>query len=315
MIRTAFFGTPAIAVPALEALASSTEVVGVVCQPDRPAGRGLKLAACAVKQAAERLGLPVHQPTKVKTGNLDEWLSGRGVEVAVVLAYGRILPERVLKAPRFGCLNLHASLLPKYRGAAPINWAIINGETETGISLMQMDVGLDTGPVFSIRRCPIAPEDTAAQVAEAIAELARLVILTDIPSVLAGDATATPQDHRAATHAPPLQPADSVVDFYASAEEIHNRVRGLAPKPGAFCFVNGKRLKLLEVRCSVWERPKDAEPGCIIACEKGLILVQTGTRPLEILRAQLEGRKALDAPQLVNGRVLRLSQNLEGRRS
>jgi hypothetical protein len=178
-MRTVFFGTPDIAVPALQALAETTELVGVVCQPDRPSGRGLALHEPPVKVAARELGMEAHQPVKVKTGNLDAWLRERSPDVAVVLAYGRILPKAVLEAPRRGCMNLHASLLPRWRGAAPINWAIVHGDPETGISLMQMDEGLDTGPVYAMRSIRIGPEETAGELAERIAELAGVVVRED----------------------------------------------------------------------------------------------------------------------------------------
>ncbi len=160
-MRALFFGTPSIAVPALEALHAIASVVGVVCQPDKPAGRGLELRAPPVKARALELGLTVVQPAKIRTPELASWVRDAGADVALVIAYGRILPPAVLEGPRRGCLNLHASILPKYRGAAPITWAVVRGEAETGISLMQMDEGMDTGPVFSIHRTPIGPETTA----------------------------------------------------------------------------------------------------------------------------------------------------------
>jgi methionyl-tRNA formyltransferase len=175
-VRAVFFGTPAIAVPALEALCERAEVVAVVCQPDRPAGRGLSLAAPEVKVAAERLGLPVHQPTKIKNDEFLGWLRGLEADVALVIAYGRILPPAVLAAPRRGCVNLHASLLPRFRGAAPIQWAIVRGESETGISLMQMDEGCDTGPVFLRRAIAIGENETAGELAPRLAALAAEVV-------------------------------------------------------------------------------------------------------------------------------------------
>src|SRR5450432_2108021 len=183
-VRAVFFGTPAIAVPALRALAEVAEIVGVVCQPDRPAGRGLKLQPPAVKTAALELGYAVHQPVKVKTGNLDQWLSDRAPDVALVLAYGRILPSAVLSAPRRGCMNLHASLLPRWRGAAPINWSIMHGDHETGVCLMQMDEGLDTGPVYARRAIAIGDQETAGELAERLAatsaQLVREVLAREI---------------------------------------------------------------------------------------------------------------------------------------
>jgi methionyl-tRNA formyltransferase len=181
-MRALFFGTPDIAVPSLRALATVADIVAVVCQPDRPAGRGLKLQAPAVKQAAVELGLPVMQPSKIRTPEFLAWITDRRADVALVLAYGRILPPTVLKAPVCGCLNLHASILPRYRGAAPINWAIVRGETETGMSLMQMDEGLDTGPVFTVRRVPIGENETAGELGVRLGALAAdLVTITPRP--------------------------------------------------------------------------------------------------------------------------------------
>lgn len=301
-IRSVFFGTPAIAVPALRALAETTELVAVVCQPDRPAGRGLALAEPAVKQAASALGLLVHQPTKVRTGELESWLRGQGADVAVVLAYGRILPEGVLGAPRLGCLNLHASLLPKYRGAAPINWAIANGETETGVSLMQMDAGLDTGPVFLERRLPIGPDETAGELAERIAELAALVVRQDLGRVLSGEVVARPQDEARATHAPLITKEHTRIDWSRPALELVNLVRAMAPRPGAHTSLRGKHLRVTRARLG-----REAAPGAPGSVALGIgreLLVATGTGSFEILRAQLEGKKELAAADLLNGRQL-----------
>lgn len=301
-IRSVFFGTPAIAVAALEALHETTQVVAVVCQPDRPAGRGLGLSQPAVKVAAVRLGLPVHQPAKVKTGELERWLRQLAPDVAVVMAYGRILPEGVLAAPRLGCVNLHASLLPKYRGAAPINWAIAGGETETGISLMQMDAGLDTGPVFATRTLPIGPDETAGELAERLAALAAEVVREDLPRVARGELTAAPQDESQATHAPLIDKQHTRVDWARSAREIVDLVRGMAPRPAAHTTVRGKHLKLTRARVSTQSAP--GAPGTV---ELGIgreLLVATGSGSLEIVRAQLEGKKELGAADLLNGRAL-----------
>ncbi|HVU01171.1 MAG TPA: methionyl-tRNA formyltransferase [Polyangiaceae bacterium] len=308
-MRTLFFGTPDIAVPALRALAETTTLVGVVCQPDRPAGRGLELAEPAVKRAARELGVEVHQPVKVKTGNLHEWIAERNVDVAVVLAYGRILPAAVLEAPKRGCLNLHASILPRYRGAAPIQWAIIRGETETGISLMQMDEGLDTGPVFSVRRIPIAPEDDAGTLTEKLAALAAAVVREDLPRALSGTATAMPQDPALATHAPPLTREHGRIDFAADAGSIVNLVRGLSPRPSATTTVSGKLLKVLAARvASGTERL--GEPGAVVRAEKGALWVAAGRGAVELVRAQLEGKKAVSGADLVNGRAVKLGDVL-----
>jgi len=301
-IRSVFFGTPAISVPALKALAEVTTLVGVVCQPDRPAGRGLSLSEPAVKRAARELGIEVYQPTKVKTGELSSWLREQHADVAVVLAYGRILPPPVLSAPRLGCLNLHASLLPKYRGAAPINWCIVNGESETGVALMQMDEGLDTGPVCCARRMGIGPEETAGELAERIAELCAQVVREDLARALSGEVVPTPQDHAQATHAPPITREHTQIDWTRAARDIVNLVRGMAPRPGAHTQVRGKRLRLAQARVS--DQTLDGEPGRVGLGIGRELLVATGAGTVEIQRAQLEGKKELAALDLLNGRSL-----------
>lgn len=306
--RAVFFGTPEIAVPALRALLEVSEVVGVVCQPDRPSGRGMRLRPPAVKSAALEHGLEVFQPVRVRTGELEAWVRERSPDVAVVLAYGRILPPGVLTAPRRGCLNLHASLLPRYRGAAPIQWAIIEGETETGVSLMQMDEGLDTGPVLAQRRLDIRPDETAGELAERIAELAAEVTRLDVPRAVAGELEARPQDAERATHARPLTRADEALDFTDSARRLAGRVNGLSPRPGAHALLRraaapeaSAKLKVLRARPS-FDAP-GVPPGRVLV-RSPRILVGTGDGLLEILEAQLEGRRALAARDLVNGRVL-----------
>jgi methionyl-tRNA formyltransferase len=301
-MRTVFFGTPALAVPALAALAETSDLVGVVCQPDRPSGRGLSLRAPPVKSAALELGVEVHQPVKVKTGTLDQWLAERRADVAVVLAYGRILPPAVLDAPRRGCMNLHASLLPRYRGAAPINWAIIEGETQTGISLMQMDAGLDTGPVYSTRSIEVGPKETAGELSERIAELAAMVVRRDLARAVSGELTAVPQDPTRATRAPPLTAEHCRLSFDAPAIDIVNRIRGLAPRPGAFTTVRGKRLKVTQALPS--DLPATGPPGRVTVWDKHRVLVATGEGTLELVRGQLEGRRELGARDLANGRAL-----------
>lgn len=308
MPRSVFFGTPAIAVPALRALHETTELVALVCQPDRPAGRGMALAEPATKQVAKELGLEVHQPVKVRTGNLDAWLAERRIDVAVVMAYGRILPPQVLRAPEHGCVNLHASLLPKYRGAAPINWCIARGETETGVSLMQMDEGLDTGPVFCTRRIGIGEAETAGELALRIAELSAVVVREDLPRVLAGELLATPQDHALATHAPPINREHTEIDWTASARDIVNLVRGMSPRPGAHTSVRGKRLRIARARLAREEAA--GSPGQVVFGIGKELLVVTGRGTVELQRAQLEGRKELDAVDLVNGRALGPSDRL-----
>lgn len=299
--RSVFFGTPEIAVAALNALHEVSDVVGVVTQPDRPSGRGLELTPPAVKRRALELGMNVTQPAKVRTGELRNWLEALRADVFVVLAYGRILPPDVLAVPPRGALNLHASLLPKYRGAAPIQWCIVRGETETGISLMQMDEGLDTGAVLSRHAIPIGEEETAGELAERLSALAAEVVKSDLPKVMRGELTAEPQDHAQATHAPPLERENGRVSFDRPAREIANLVRGLWPKPGAFTSVGDKTLRLVKVRARA--AALDAPPGSVVILS-GTPWVATAGGALEILQAKLEGKRESSGRDLVNGRVL-----------
>lgn len=308
-MRSVFFGTPEIAVPALRALAATSDVVGVICQPDRPRGRGLRVQAPPVKLAALELGLQVHQPVKVKTGTLHEWLAERRPDVALVMAYGRILPAQVLAVPRRGCVNLHASLLPKYRGAAPIQWAIIQGETETGVSLMQMDAGMDTGPVFAMRRLAVGSDETAGELAARLALLAAEMVQQDLARAVSGELTPAPQDETQASYAPPLRAKDTEIDWSAAAQRVVNRVRGLTPRPGAHSSIRGKRLNLLGVRAA--SQSVAGPPGTVRVVERR-VFVAAADGAVEILRAQLEGRKPLNAADLINGRALADGDRLDG---
>lgn len=302
--RALFFGTPAIAVPSLLALHDVCEVVGVVCQPDRPAGRDLSLRPPETKLAAERLGLPVHQPLKVRTEEFSRWVADQKADLAVVLAYGRILTPAVLAGPRLGCVNLHASLLPAYRGAAPINWAIVRGETETGFCLMQMDEGLDTGPVYTRRRIAIGPDETGGELFVRMGELGATMVREDVPKLLRGELVAEPQDHAKATHAPPLSRELGLVDWAKPAAEIHDLVRGLHPWPGAHSTLKGKSFKLL-TSARTDEAPVPSAPlGTIHLVGRKRVLVACGQGWLEIVRGQLEGRKPLAAVDLIAGRSL-----------
>jgi methionyl-tRNA formyltransferase len=309
MMRAIFFGTPAIAVPALDALASVATIVGVVCQPDRPAGRGLALRPPPVKVRALELGLAVVQPTTIRTEPFAAWMAQASADVALVMAYGRILPKPVLTAPRRGCMNLHASLLPKYRGAAPIAWAIVNGERETGISLMQMDEGCDTGPVYSRHALSITETMTAADLAEELGRLAAAVVRSDLARAVRGEIEPVAQVDRDATLARMLTKADGHVDWARSAREVHNHVRGMTPWPGAVTTSEGKTLKLLEARVAK-ETGDLGEPGLVLSEDPRAIVVACGAGALQIVRAQLEGRKPLDAAELLSGRAVTIGGRL-----
>jgi methionyl-tRNA formyltransferase len=303
VVRALFFGTPEIAVPSLQALADIADVVGVVCQPDRPAGRGLKLQSPAVKNAALARGMLVAQPEKIKTPDFAGWVGEQKADFALVLAYGRILPPAVLAGPRRGFLNLHASILPRYRGAAPISWSILQGERITGISLMQVDEGLDTGPVYTARTTEIGDDETAGELSSRLALLAAAIVREDLPRALSGELTAAAQDPEKATHAPPLAKRDGQIAWEKPAETVHNHVRGMTPWPGAFTRVDGKLLKILATRRSPFPA-KGAPPGPLVMAEPGAVIAACLDGSIEILRAQLEGRLALSARALVAGRVL-----------
>ena len=308
-MRALFFGTPSIAVPALSALAEIADIRAVICQPDRPSGRGLEQKPSPVKARAVELGIHVEQPLKVRTPEFADWIRAHDADVALVIAYGRILPPAVLSAPRRGCINLHASLLPKYRGAAPITWAIVRGEAETGISVMQMDEGMDTGPVFTRTAIPIGPEMTADELGVALGQLAAELVGRDLPRIVRGELTAEPQDHAAATLAPILEKENGRIDFARPARAVHDHVRGMTPWPGAFTSVEGKTLKILESRIGS-ETAGAAPPGTVIVAGKRGIEIACGAGSLSILRAQLEGRKPLGAAELLGGRALREGQIL-----
>lgn len=304
--RTVYFGTPEFAVPTLSALHEISDVVGVVSQPDRPQGRGLQLGSPAVVQRAHELGLEVHQPSRVRDGGLERWLREREPEIAVVAAYGRILPPGVLAAPRRGCINLHASLLPAHRGSAPVQWALLRGERETGISLMQMDEGMDTGPVFLKRTLAIGAETNTGELTEALAALAAAVLRDHLLDVIEGRLEAVPQDASGVSHAPPITAEQQRIDWALSAQRVHDHVRAFAPKPGAHTLAGAKRLKILESR--VHERSGPA--GELLAFDGERLIVGCGSGSLAIVRAQLEGRKAQEARELYNGRAVKLGERL-----
>lgn len=268
----------------------------------------MKLREPPVKEAANARGLPVYQPVRVRDGELEGWLRELDVDVALVAAYGRILPPGVLSAPKQGCMNLHASILPAYRGAAPIQWALMRGESETGISLMQMDEGLDTGAVYAVRRWPITPDTDAGRLTDELAALSADVVRNELMSVLDGRLVACPQDERLVTYAPPISRAHQVVDWTRSAPEIVNQVRALAPAPGAFTLAGEKRLKILET--GVGSSVDCGGPGLVLEAASGAVEVACGTGSVELRRVQAEGRTVQTGRDLLNGRFIQAGQIL-----
>ncbi|MEW5868795.1 MAG: methionyl-tRNA formyltransferase [Chloroflexota bacterium] len=242
--RTVFMGSPEFAVPALRALAGACPVVGVVTQPDRQAGRGRALSQPPVKTLALELGLPVIQPVRLRQPEAMQQLHDWEPELIVVAAFGQILRSEVLDLPPFGCLNVHASLLPRWRGAAPIQAAILHGDATTGITLMRMDPGIDTGPTLTQRALPILPEDTADSLSQRLADLGAELLLEALPAYLSGDLLPQPQDESAATYAPMLKKEDGELDFNLPAVDLERRVRAFSPWPGAYTTWNGQLLKI-----------------------------------------------------------------------
>jgi methionyl-tRNA formyltransferase len=291
-------GTPAFAVPPLRSLMTAGyEVAGVVTRVDKPAGRGRKLAAPAVKTAAEQAGIGVLQPRRVREPESVSAIRALGPEVIVVAAYGQILPREILSLPKFGCINIHASLLPAYRGAAPINWAIINGEERSGISIMQMDEGMDTGAVLMQDSIPIAPDDTAGTLSEKLSLLGSTLIVDALDRLQRGSLHPVPQDGRLATIAPLLKKEDGRIDWRLSAARIHDRVRGLSPWPGAFGILDGKLIKLIATAVLGGTE----EPGTMALQGDGRLVVGTGGGLLQIVALQPEGKRPMSAAEFLRG--------------
>ncbi|MDD9932931.1 MAG: methionyl-tRNA formyltransferase [Myxococcales bacterium] len=295
-----FFGTPDFAVPCLAALCEIADVRLVVTQPDRRSGRGMKLKPPPVKVLAESRGIEVIQPKRVRRPELAERIRATGAEVAVVVAYGRILPPALLGAPARGCVNVHASLLPRLRGAAPIQWSIIRGDDTTGVCLMEMDEGMDTGAVISCRKTAIGPEETAGALSERLSILGAELLRGDLLRYLAGELPARAQDHEAATMAPMLEKAHGRIDWRASAQSIHDLVRGTSPWPGAHSTLDGKRVKIHRTR--VLEADAGgAPPGTVLRADRHAIEVVCGAGVLVIEELQLEGKKRMTAEQFHAG--------------
>ena len=265
-MKVVFLGTPDFAVPTLDALVEAGhEVLAVVAQPDRPKGRGHRLVSPPTVARARELGLPVRQPRAVRRGPFPEWFEALGAEVAVVVAYGRILTPRLLAAPTRGCINVHASLLPRYRGAAPIQWAVIRGERETGVCTMQMDEGLDTGPVLLERRTAIGPDETAGELAGRLSAMGAELLVETLARLDALEPRA--QDEALATHAPLLRKSDGVLDWAAPARAVHDRVRGTNPWPGGQTRFRGAPLKVWRTRL-VEGAAGEVAPGTVVEARR-----------------------------------------------
>jgi methionyl-tRNA formyltransferase len=303
--RIAFFGSPAFALPVLEALREHFEMVLVVAQPDKPAGRGLKLTPPAVAVRALELGLPLEQPRKLRKNTaFHDRLRDSGAEVAVTCAYGKILPQSLLDVPARGFLNVHTSLLPKYRGAAPIQWALIDGETVTGVTIMQTDAGLDTGPILLQESLQIGPDETIMELGPRLSVLGARLIVRALERL--DDLKPVPQDDSQATVARLLEKDDGRIRWDAPSSTIYNRYRGVLGWPGSFFEVSGKRVKALKLR----PRAGSGIPGTVISLEAGVV-VACADGALELIVVQPEGKPKMGALDWARGYQVRVGSRLE----
>ncbi len=304
-MRILFCGTPQFAVPTLKHLLAQPEfeVLAVITQPDRPRGRGQQISSPPVKEIALAANLPVHQPDKIRAPEVQELLQSYSPDFIVIIAYGQIIPVRLLPIPRHGWINLHASLLPRYRGAAPINWAIVNGETRTGLTTMRIDAGMDTGEILMQRELEIGAIEAAPELSTRLSEAGAPLMAETLRGLAAGKITPRPQDHSQATLAPMLKRDDGRIDWNHTATEIYNRMRGFAPWPGSHSVFRGSS-------CHLWAEPvsnkkSDTAPGTLLLEGDELLVVCGGATLLRLLAVQLEGRKRVSALEFANGARLK----------
>lgn len=300
--RVVFLGTPRFAVPSLAALAERETVTRVVTNPDRPVGRGRSVAIPPVKEEALRRALPVYQPEKARAPESVERIRAERPDLIVVVAYGQILPQAILDIPRLFCVNVHASLLPKYRGAAPIHWAIARGETVTGVTIMRMDAGMDTGPILLSREVPIGEEDTAGTMFDVLSRVGAEALSEALDRLRAGTLQEIAQDDAQATYAPMLKKEHGAIDWGDSAREIRNLVRGMTPWPSAATVHRGKTLKVLSAAPREPRKGGAASPGEVLSVGKEGIEVACGDGSLLLVRLQPEGGKAMSAWDYAQGR-------------
>ena len=299
-LRVVFFGTPEFAVPTIDALlASRHTVVAAVCQPDRPRGRGHKVSIGAVKARALNAGVPVLQPERLKDDQFLAALREVEADLGVVAAYGKILTDAVLAMPRLGLINVHGSLLPRYRGAAPVHRAIIAGERETGITIMRVVKALDAGPMMATARRPIGADETSDDVERDLARIGASLLVTVVDQLADGTVRETPQDDAAATYAHRLTKEDSRFEWDWAAARIHNLIRGLRPWPHAETFIHGRRLILL--RSAVSDEQSDAAPGTVLEAKSGDLVVAAGSGRVRLLELQAEGKRPMPAREFLAG--------------
>jgi methionyl-tRNA formyltransferase len=300
-----FLGTPSFAVPTLERIVGAGHrVLAVFTQPDRPKGRGGQLNQSPVKEAALRMGLPVHQPERIKHASAVEQLKHMTPDAMVVVGYGQIIPQTIIDIPRLGIINVHASLLPKYRGAAPIQWAIANGETRTGVTTMRIDAGLDTGDMLLKWETEVGPEEDALDLGRRLSTAgAQLLVET-----LRDNPTPVKQDPVEATYAPILKKEDGLIDWSWPASRIFNRIRGLLPWPGAYSFFRGQMFHIWKARVS--SDSPSSEPGQMLPQKKRLLIAGGEATAIEAMEVQLEGKKRMSAEAFLNGQHLEDNEKL-----
>ncbi len=311
-MKLVFCGTPAFAVPTLHAvLAAGHSIDLVLTQPDRPSGRGLAQQLSAVKQAALDLHLPIGQPEKIRNApTLQAELTEISADAILVVAYGRIIPPWMLQLPRYGNLNLHASLLPKYRGAAPIQWAIANGESETGVTTMRIDEGLDTGDMLLQRTVAIAPDQTAVELSPILASIGATLMVETLEGLQRGTLQATPQDHSLVSLAPILQRENGHIDATKPAQEIFNRYRGFQPWPGAYGIFRQKKFTIYKMKVVADFQSQAALPGTLVIFDSRLLLACGNATWLELLEVQLEGKKCVAVTDFLHGYPLACGERL-----
>ena len=305
MMRIVFCGTPSFAVPTLKHLLAQKdfEIVGVITQPDRPRGRGGEVSFSPVKEAALAANVAVHQPEKIRAPQVQELLQRLAPDGIVIIAYGQIIPAKLLPIPKLGWINLHASLLPKYRGAAPISWAIVNGETRTGLTTMRIDAGMDTGDMLLQREIAIGPKETAPELAAGMAEAGAPLMSETLRGLAAGTIAPKTQNHEQASYAPILKKEDGRIEWKRPAPEIYNRMRGFQPWPGTYSSFRRQS-------CSLWgelapEEASDAAPGTILLKKNELLVACGNATVLRLLAVKLEGRKQVSAAEFANGARLK----------
>lgn len=309
-MKMLFMGTPDFAVPILEALIDAGhEVVLVVTQPDKPKGRGKAVQLSPVKAAAFAHQIEVYQPKRIREPECIEYLRAYGAEIIVVAAFGQILSREILEMPAYGCINVHASLLPKYRGAAPIQWAVLNGDKTTGVTTMQMDIGIDTGDMLEKIEVPLAEDETGGSLFAKLADAGARLCVQTIAHIQDGTITRTRQEEAEATHVGMITKSMGNIDWTKPAVQIERMVRGLNPWPSAFTTLDGKTLKIW--KAAVLDGGDSAQAGCVTAAEKQRLVVQTGEGQLALLEVQLEGKKRMEAAAFLRGYPIEKGKQLQ----